>query len=416
MNENIKTLNKTKKDLAIVFAGVVFFITFFLELTYLSFRYYSIEKEEKREFDRMLKTFDLWIKNWVNIVDFLVNDPRFFDIRQSWRWWKKDDDFWPLRFIDFLVYDKNWEVISWKLRSEINIDEINIESFDYSWMVQKKWVIFSKVLVNSWDAKDIVFVKKQLYPIEEFFEDLLYFNLINLLFSIWFYFVWLLFVWKILKPVEENIKSMDEFVHNASHELKTPLSVISSNLQIVNSLKSYEEDLITNSLDEIKRTDSLIVWLTNLSTISSTERIEEIKLNDEIREIVKEFENILLEKSIKLEIKESKQVKIKANKEYFYIMFSNLLRNAIRYNLDNDWIIKIEINKDKFSIENTWIWIWKDDLPKIFERLYKWEKARNSEWFWIWLSLVKKICETYSWKIKVTSEIDKETKFEVSFR
>jgi signal transduction histidine kinase len=52
---------------------------------------------------------------------------------------------------------------------------------------------------------------------------------------------------------------MNDFIHNASHELKTPISVVSSNLQLLKELKSFEPDLILSSIDEIKRIDNLIV-------------------------------------------------------------------------------------------------------------------------------------------------------------
>jgi two-component system OmpR family sensor kinase len=96
-------------------------------------------------------------------------------------------------------------------------------------------------------------------------------------------------------------------------------------------------------------------------------------------------------------------------------MFSNLLRNAIKYNTKNNWYIKIELKKDSLSVANSSYWIENEDLDKIFDRFYKCEKSRNSEGFWIWLSLVKKICDIYKWKVSVNSELNKETKFEIKF-
>jgi signal transduction histidine kinase len=129
---------------------------------------------------------------------------------------------------------------------------------------------------------------------------------------------------------------MDDFIHNASHELKTPLSVISSNLQLIKKLKVYEEDLIENSVNEIKVVDNLIIGLTNLSSISSIEETEDIDIKEEIKNILDEFDNIIKEKNINVFLEIEKNFSVKANKHYFYIMFSNLLRNAIKYNLEKD--------------------------------------------------------------------------------
>jgi signal transduction histidine kinase len=91
-----------------------------------------------------------------------------------------------------------------------------------------------------------------------------------------------------------------------------------------------------------------------------------------------------------------------------------LLRNSIKHN-NVSWKINIILDKNKLTILNTWNWINEKDLPHIFDRFFKWEKGRNTEGFWIWLSLVKKICDIYSWKILVKSGDNEETIFEIKF-
>ncbi len=416
--ENVNSLNKTKKKLSLIFAWVVFCIAFFLEFTYLSARYYWSYKQENEDFKNISSVFSIQVINNWRILEFMMDTNRFI------RWWEKPDeenrwkrkeDLWPLRFIDFITIWKDWEIINWSLRQDINIENFDFSNLDYNKIIRKNWLVITKVPVWIWDVADIVFLRKQMYSLWDYFEDLLYFNILNLLFWILFYYIWLAFVNKNLKPVEENIADMNDFIHNASHELKTPISVVSSNLQLLKELKSFEPDLILSSIDEIKRIDNLIVWLTNLSNISFAWNIEKLDVKKEIEDILSEFKNITEEKQIDIEFKAVKKVSIEANREYFYIMFSNLLRNAIKYNTKNNWYIKIELKKDSLSVANSSYWIENEDLDKIFDRFYKCEKSRNSEGFWIWLSLVKKICDIYKWKVSVNSELNKETKFEIKF-
>lgn len=409
--ENLKSLNETKKKLALIFAIVVFCIAFLLEFTYLSFRYYSIYNQEKKEFIKTSEIFLSEVKINENIIDFLLNrENRLFRGKE----WMIKPNLWPLRFSNFLILDDGWNIINWNIWQDINISSILKQNLEYFKIKTNNWTFLLKLPLRWVIWNEIIFIKKQVYPSSNYLSDIIYFNLFNLFFWILFYFIWLSFVNKNLKPVEENIKDMDDFIHNASHELKTPLSIINSNLQLMKKLKAYEEDLVDNSIKEIKLTDKLIIWLTNLSNINLLEERKSFYVYEKINEIVCEFQNEIDKKNIIIKINKIKDFEINANQEYFYIMFSNLLRNAIKYNHIKNWKINIEINKCKLLISNTWETIKKEDLSKIFDRLYKWEKSRNTEGFWIWLSLVKKICNIYNWEIKCES-VDWITEFEIRF-
>jgi hypothetical protein len=71
----------------------------------------------------------------------------------------------------------------------------------------------------------------------------------------------------VFKPVEENISDMKNFIHNAGHELKTPISVIDSNIQLLLDMKTYDEEMILELKTEILKLNSLLQSLINLSDI-----------------------------------------------------------------------------------------------------------------------------------------------------
>lgn len=407
-NNNLK---QTKIKLSLLFVMLVFSIALILEILFFWIKYVNINYWEKRDFGVSTQMFLNNLSESNLFLNLLLSEKII--INHKW----PRDSMWPgLKFLNFFITDKSWNVVVEKISQEID-EQIDYKDLDYN-VVFDKWEYYIKK-VYIWDKyreyKDIIFLKKQMYSLENFLEDLFAFILINIIFSVIIYYIWYIFVNKNLKPVEKILSDLTDFIHNANHELKTPIAIINSNLQLLKTTKNYEEDLIDNSIFEIKRIDDLINSLSNLSNINVTKDREDLSLNKEISEIINEFSSILKEEDIKLNYKKTFDTTLKANKEYFYILFSNLLRNAIKYN-HKKWEINIVLNKNKLSISNTWEWIKVEDLDKIFDRFYKCDSSRNSAWFGIWLSLVKKICDIYDWQIKVNSEIWKITTFEINFK
>lgn len=402
-------LNQTKIKLSILFTLLVFFIAFILEIVYFWVKYANINLVEKRDFEESTKIFTQRLKenNWeISFLKF----PK--EKQKQERWWPR----WPgFRVSDFFITDNTWNIVFQNINENLEKD-IDFNKLKENQTTKNDEIYLKKIYI--WDIWNnmsyIYFIKKQAYDLFDLLKDLIFSFMINLIMSVWIYFIWYIFVNKNLKPVEDILNDLTDFIHNANHELKTPISIINSNLQLINATKNYEEDLINNSIDEIKRLSELIEWLSNLSNISSSKETSVINLNSEINEIVNELNSLIEEKNIKIDIKSDFELKINANKYYFYILFSNLLRNAIKYNIDNGFI-SIEIQKNKLFISNSWIEINKEEQEKIFDRFYKADNSRNSEWFGIWLSLVKKICDIYWWKISIVSK-NNYTTFLLSFK
>lgn len=404
-------LKNTKKQLAIMFAVIVFCVSFFLELSYFTIRYTNLSFYEKKEFNLITNQLSEQFSNNPMVFNiFLTEGLRFRPPREEYN--KQPER--ALRFLNFMVLDSSWNIIAQNLNQNIVFSDKNISSLQYNILKKVSDSVLAKKVDISyfwWDIKDIIFIKELSYSLEDYFWDVFFFFLVTVCFSIVFYYIGIFFVDKNLKPVEEALADMNDFIHNANHELRTPISVISSNLQLMKATKSYEVDLVSDSLNEIKRMDNLILELSNFSDIQSISESIELDIQKEIQDIINEYQKEIDAKKINLTFTTIKNFSTKANTEYFYIMFSNLLRNAIKYNFES-WSIHINLDKSKISISNTGFPIESSDLPHIFDRFFKWEKARNTQWFWIWLSLVKKICDIYKWKILVTSQQEKTT-FEI---
>ena len=231
-------------------------------------------------------------------------------------------------------------------------------------------------------------------------------------------------IWKLTNAINNFIKnnnniheSQINFIQDTSHELKTPLMQIESNIELMED--KIKDEKIKNKLESIKNSvNNINTILKNLWFILKWENEikakEKIHIYDFLKDFIKNYESLLNEKNIKINIEKKYDLIIENNKYYLERLFSNIISNSIHYNKWNNEI-NIKIHKNKIEIIDEWIWIKKEDLNKIFTRFYR---NPNSwlfykEWNGLWLVIVKKICDIFWWKIDIESEEWKWTNFKI---
>ena len=302
----------------------------------------------------------------------------------------------------------------WK---EIILSRIdNLDEFDFTKNeTQIVWNIkfFKENFIHDWNTYQIITKKDIDTSIYDFIKNYVYFLFFTFPFIIVFYFLWYFFIWKNLKPIEENIGNLEDFVWNINHEFKTPLSEIISSLELSKKTWKYEDAInktliSTNKLSKILNS---IVWIVSLTNASYKK--ENVDLLLICKNIIKNYKKDIEEKNIKINLTSTKKIpSTKMISEHFEICFSNLLSNSIKYS-NKDWKIDINLGNDNIIIQDNWVWIEKENLDKIFNRYFR--ESYIKDWSWIGLSIVKKIVEINWWKINIDSEKDIWTKIEIIF-
>jgi len=408
-------LEKTKQRLTIIFTLLVFALAILLEWVFFSIKYFNSKNND-------IKLFNTFVSNvynsdyWVNeLIKKLEKRSNFWEWMFHWAWmWKM----WEWARLNILIIDRlNNELVFSKIINDLDIDIIknSLTKWEYWTLYYNSKYIVEKFNINDNNRNyDVLFIKEFKYSFFDYLIDLLWFVFITLLFSALFYYIWNKFVWKNLEPVKNTLDDMQSFIHNAWHELKTPISIIHSNLQLINATKTFDEDLVNEWLIEINKLDHLIESLVELSNINSSEYNENIDLASEIKSIIKDFKQMADDKEIKIKFSKKANKELFINKQYFYILFSNILKNAIKYN-KKWWTVTISLYSNKIKVKDTWVWIKKEDLEKIFDRFFMSTASRNNEWHGIWLSLVKKIADIYNIKIDVKSKEGEWSEFIIEF-
>lgn len=210
--------------------------------------------------------------------------------------------------------------------------------------------------------------------------------------SIIIYFISLKLAYLTTKPIKEVNEKLKNYNHNLAHELKTPLSVLKSNLELLEI--SYDKDLVKSSFEEINSMENIINSLLFLAENSQS------KVKDKIS-FKKLLEKYSENKNILLNIKEDFIAYWDNN--LFEILLKNLIENALKYSINKKVNIEINGNEIIFSnkIDKN---ISKEELEKYTQIFYKWQNSNDFSSYGIWLSIVKKICDNYGLKILLKSE------------
>lgn len=229
-----------------------------------------------------------------------------------------------------------------------------------------------------------------------------------------------------LAPVEKAWEQQKQFLADASHDLKTPLTVILANNNI---LASHKDDTVESQMKWIESTNEEAGRMSDLvnkmlELAKSESSVEELKLtrtnlSELIENSILQFEVVAFERNITIENGIQPDVFVKTHSPTFSKILEILFDNAIKYSDENGKISVALIKTSKkvyFSINNGGEYIQEDDIPRIFERFYRTNKEREVGGHGLGLSLAKKKCNMIGAKISVESTPEEGTTFTITMK
>jgi signal transduction histidine kinase len=205
---------------------------------------------------------------------------------------------------------------------------------------------------------------------------------------------------KMVNRINSDFQGMKDYTGNLTHEIQTPLAVIRSKTDLLLQDKNSTEQqmLVATEINaETVRLSKLVKALNLLTRIDHKQfpGKEAVDIEKIINGKIESFEDFIESKNLKLSFSAKEKCQLDTNPELADILFGNLLKNAIRHNINNG-TIGIEVCCKSFSIKNSGNKI--DFDPEIlFNRFIKFSNTTES--LGIGLSIVKKICDFYDYKI-----------------
>ena len=340
----------------------------------------------------------------------------------------KELQFVPL----FIVNIDESGVILSQIKSNISMDDesfksivkIAHESQDDIGTIKSMDIRYYRKHYSLYDKISFIDISRDNTTLDNLFVVFIMTGVMTLIF--FFFIILFLSNWALL-PVEKTWNQQKQFIADASHELKTPLTVLLANMDILENNKSdtiqSQIKWIQASKQEAKQMKNLIEEMLFLAK-SDANRIDNskstINVSDTLFSLILSMEVIAFEKNVIINYASTIDDNLYtiANEKQLMSLLSILLENACKYAYEETSItvkLKREQSKIKFEINNYGPVIPKNDIAHIFERFYRVDKSRNKEHggYGLGLSIAKKITDENNMKISVESSAEKGTTFKV---
>ncbi len=230
---------------------------------------------------------------------------------------------------------------------------------------------------------------------------------------------------ELLARLDQSFESMRRFVADASHELRTPISVIRGEADVALShdrpAAEYRESLAI-VLDESRRLSRLVDDLLNLARADAGHvrlQVRDFYFNDLIAECCRSVQTLAAARHIELECRTAGDVPFRGDEELLRRLVVNLLDNAIRYTPDGG---KVSAELEAYGpdvrvrVSDTGVGIAPEAASHVFERFYRADKARSRAdgGFGLGLPIVKWIAESHHGDVQLTSHPESGSVFTVT--
>ena len=214
-------------------------------------------------------------------------------------------------------------------------------------------------------------------------------------------YISLYFIWKkFFSKLDVYNQSLKDYNHYLAHELKTPISVIFSDLEVLKYW--FDKKIIENSQNQLKNMINIIDVLLSFSESLNISERENINIENFLKSYINTYFSTQKQK-IFIENKEF-NLSVETNQILFRRVIRNLIENALKYSLDWEVFIKIQNQKIIFenSIKNTFS---NQEIQKLFTKFYRLDKGKKG--YWLGLSLIKEILKFLWFGFKIYSKQNK---------
>lgn len=308
-----------------------------------------------------------------------------------------------------------------------NNEMLGIISHNYNTKVDNSIVKIAKMIIRTKDIKKVnnLYFDRYLY----YFKDGSYITIIDnykhqqkLILSLevsilifLFFEVIVLYLSKlitdyIIEPAYESYNKQKEFIEDASHELKTPLSVILASCEAYETFK--DKKYLDTIKDETLKMNKLVCDLLDLSKLEDDDvkkTFTNINLSKLVTKQILTFEPLAFEKNITFEDLVQDNINIYCNSEDIQSLIEIIIDNAISHSYKNNKItVSLNSLKDNVTLKitNAGEPIKKEEEDKIFERFYRSDKSRNrnESRYGLGLAIAKRIVLNHNGSIKASSK------------
>jgi signal transduction histidine kinase len=229
-----------------------------------------------------------------------------------------------------------------------------------------------------------------------------------------------------LRPVEESIRKLAQFGADASHELKSPLMAIKTNARVAlkypESMREKDREkfeLILSAADQMNSTTSGLLHLARADHRLNRKELSVIELTPLLQEIIDELKDSIESRQILVSTNsKADDLDLRARKDDLKIVFKNVIENAIRYSKPDGRVTVNSIKegaKIRIEVADNGIGISDEDLPKVFDRFWRSDKARKHTdgGSGLGLSIVESIVARYGGSVAVKSRLGEGTSFTI---
>ena len=225
------------------------------------------------------------------------------------------------------------------------------------------------------------------------------------------------------KTLENNRNLRKRMTVDIAHELRTPLTVVQSHLEaIIDGIWQPTPERLQSCYDEVSRLGKLVESLKKIDDLDNgifRLDIKDFSLNDLLNSIYLNFSAEFKKKKINFLLKQKENITLFSDKDHLRQVIINLLSNALKYTCENGEVTIACEKKDgavSISVSDNGVGISDEDLPFIFERLYRADvsRSKNTGGFGVGLTIAKYEIEALGGSISVSSVHGKGSVFTVT--